>query len=247
MKKSITLQSLLIIFLCNAVFVALYFFMLKHIFQGVDRWVEPFPALGNLTQFLHESERKSIPILFGAGVGFTVISWILVSIFGNKVINSDSADGQKKASTANKSIKKEKKGSITEPDSTQPSLRASLQMLVIFQRQGRLVDFLQEDISQYDDAQVGAAVRNIHTDCKKALKDHVKLEPIFKDEEGQEVTVNEGFDNQAIQLSGNIKGDPPFHGILRHRGWRAAKVQLPKLTASGDNNNVIAPAEVDIV
>ena len=139
--------------------------------------------------------------MLGAGVGFSVISWILVSTFGNKVINSDITDGQKKPTAANKPLKKEKKGSMAELDSAQPSLRASLQMLVILQRQGRLVDFLQEDLSQYEDAQVGAAVRNIHMDCKKALKDHVNLEPIFKDEEGQEVTVKEGFDNQAIQLS----------------------------------------------
>ena len=246
MKKSITLQSLLIIFLCNALFVALCFFMLRYVFQGVDRWVEPFPALENLTKFLHESERKAIPILIGAGILFSVISWLLVSIFGNKVINSGAVDGQNKSS-ANKTSKKEKKGSMAELDSTQPSLRASLQRLVILQRQGRLVDFLQEDLSQHEDAQIGAAVRNIHLDCKKALKDIVNLEPIFKDEEGQEVTVPEGFDHQAIQLSGNIKGDPPFKGILRHKGWRAAKVKLPKLTTGGDNNNVIAPAEVDIV
>ena len=246
MKKSITLRSLLIIFLCNAFFVALYFFMLRYVYQGVDRWIEPFPALENLTRFMHESEKKSIPILIGAGVGFSAISWILVSIFGNKLINTSTVP-EKKPSEPAQQKKKEKKGSLAELESTQPSIRASLQMLINLQRNGRLIDFLQEDLSQYEDAQIGAAVRNIHSDCKKTLKEHIVLEPVLKEEEGQEVTVPEGFDPQAIQLAGNVKGDPPFHGILRHKGWRAAKVKLPKLTPGGENNNVVAPAEVEIV
>ena len=37
-----------------------------------------------------------------------------------------------------------------------------LRLLAILQREGRLLDFLLEDISSYQDAQIGVAVRDIH-------------------------------------------------------------------------------------
>lgn len=246
MKRSITLKSLLIIFLCNAAIIAVYFFLLRHVYLGVERWTEPFPALDNLNKFLHKSERLALPVLFGAGAGFSVISWFLVSLLGNKVIGQCGDSVRTVYADPPKESKKEKKGALAELDSAQPSERASLQMLIILQRHGRLVDFLQEDLGQFEDAQIGAAVRNIHADCKGTLNEHVRLEHVFKDEEGQEVTVQQGFDTQAIQLTGNVKGDPPFKGVLRHRGWRATKVKMPKLTAEGEKNNIIAPAEVEI-
>jgi hypothetical protein len=124
---------------------------------------------------------------------------------------------------------------------------ASLQTLVVLQRKGRLVDFLQENLSEYDDAQIGAAVRSIHSGCKETLSKYIDLKPIFTDEEGKEVTVDQGFDSRAIQLTGNVKGNPPFKGILRHRGWRAVKVQIPQLTSQEEGNNILAPAEIEIL
>ncbi len=244
MKKSITLKSLLIIFLCNAAFIALYFFLLMHVFSGVNKWVEPFPALENLHQFMKTAKSSAIPILFGAGAGFSIISWLLVSFFGNKTINQ--AGGKSSAAVDPKQAKKDKKQTLDELKQAQPSIRASLQLLVILQRQGRLVDFLQEDLSQFDDAQIGAAARNIHSSCRDSIKKHIKLEPIFKNEEGEEISIPEGFDAQAIQLTGNVKGNPPFRGVLKHKGWRASNIQLPKLAPNEDNNNVLAPAEVEI-
>lgn len=241
MKKSITIQSLIIIFLCNAAFIAISFFLIRHIYVGVDKWVEPFPAMENLTKFLHESERLVLPVLFGAGAGFSIIAWLLVSLFGNKLLAQAPGDGK------NTTASKDKKAAVqVETFSAEALQRASLQMLSILQRKGRLIDFLQEDLSQFDDTQIGSAARNIHTSCKETLAKHINIEPIFKDEEGNEITVPQGFDAQSIQLTGNVKGDPPFKGILRHKGWKAVKVQLPKLTSADDKNNVLAPAEVEI-
>jgi len=47
--------------------------------------------------------------------------------------------------------------------------------LAILQEKGRLVDFLMDDITAYDDAQVGAAARVIHQGCKAALQEHFKI------------------------------------------------------------------------
>src|ERR1051325_580645 len=70
----------------------------------------------------------------------------------------------------------------------------AVQMLAILQRDGRLIDFLTEDISPYPDAQIGAAVRDLHQSCKQTLARYVKLEPIIASEEGEPVTVEPPID-----------------------------------------------------
>ena len=121
----------------------------------------------------------------------------------------------------------------------------AVQMLAILQRDGRLIDFLAENISPYPDAQLGAAVRTIHEACRKVLDHYVKLEPILKSEENQPVTVQAGFDASAIKLLGNVTGAPPVRGVLRHKGWHVKEVNLPPLP-QGSGRMVIAPAEVEI-
>ncbi len=121
----------------------------------------------------------------------------------------------------------------------------AVQMLAILQRDGRLIDFLTEDISPYPDAQIGAAVRNLHQSCKQTLERYVKLEPVIASEEGQPVTVREPIDPAEIKLIGNVTGRPPLSGLLRHRGWRVSAVNLPPLPG-GAGRSVVAPAEVEI-
>jgi hypothetical protein len=85
----------------------------------------------------------------------------------------------------------------------------------------------------------------IHENCKQVLDRYVKLEPIINSEEDQPVTVQAGFDPATIKLIGNVIGEPPLKGMLRHRGWRTKDVNLPSLPeASG--RSVVAPAEVEI-
>lgn len=122
---------------------------------------------------------------------------------------------------------------------------AALQMLAILQREGRLIDFLQEDLSLYEDEQIGAAVRSVHAGCKQGIDSHVTLEPVVQDDEGSTITIPAGFDANAIRLTGSVSGNPPFKGVVRHRGWRAAKVELPQLTSSA-NAQVVAAAEVEV-
>src|ERR1700732_177399 len=121
----------------------------------------------------------------------------------------------------------------------------AVQMLALLQRDGRLVDFLAEDISVYPDAQLGAAVRTIHEACRQVLDHYVKLEPILNSEENQPVTVQLGFDPAAIKLIGNVAGEPPVRGMLRHKGWRVKEVNLPPLP-QGAGRMVVAPAEVEL-
>jgi hypothetical protein len=121
----------------------------------------------------------------------------------------------------------------------------AIQMLALLQRDGRLIDFLAENISAYPDTQLGAAVRTIHDTCRQALDHYVKLEPILDSEEDQPVTVQVGFDPAAIKLIGNVAGEPPVRGMLRHRGWRVKEVNLPPLPQAA-GRMVVAPAEVEL-
>ena len=125
------------------------------------------------------------------------------------------------------------------------SLDRAVQVLTLFQRDGRLVDFLTEDVSPYPDSQLGAAVRSIHASCRQVLDRYLKLEPVLSSEEDQPVTVPVGFDPAAIKLVGNVAGEPPLRGLLRHRGWRVTEINLPSLP-QGSGRAIVAPAEVEI-
>jgi hypothetical protein len=136
---------------------------------------------------------------------------------------------------------------MREEEKEDPSMeqRRALHLLSLLQREGRLVDFLQENLQAYDDAQIGAAVRGIQESCQKSLDKYVAPQPVMDQNEGDRVSVPAGFDPSAVKLSGNISGDPPFQGILQHRGWRAGHCDLPTLSGSQDPG-IIAPAEVEI-
>ena len=121
-----------------------------------------------------------------------------------------------------------------------------VQVLSLLQKKGRFIDFLQEDVSAYEDSQIGAAVRNIHKGCREAVSEYMKIEPVMRDSEGNEVTVEEGFDPSAIRVTGNVAGGPPFRGVLRHSGWRVTGTGMPSLPEKQDLS-IIEPAEVEVV
>ena len=121
-----------------------------------------------------------------------------------------------------------------------------LRVLAVLQRDGRLVDFLQEEIDSYADSQIGAAARDIHRSCRKALREYVVMEPIMSGEEGATVNVPADFDPAAVRLTGNVGGAPPFRGVLKHHGWRVVSARLPDTLAAKDKTPVLAPAEVEL-
>ena len=122
----------------------------------------------------------------------------------------------------------------------------ALYALVILQREGRFVDFIREDIKNYDDSQIGAAVRQIHAGCSKVLSENFNLKALYdKNNEGDTITVGENFNAEEIRLSGNVPPKGPYKGILRHKGWASASVNLPKIV-SKTSSMVVCPAEIEI-
>jgi Domain of unknown function (DUF2760) len=121
----------------------------------------------------------------------------------------------------------------------------ALQLLSLLQREGRLVDFLQQDIADFPDADVGIAARVVHDGCRKALRAHADLEPVRTEAEGARVKLEAGFDADAVKLVGDLRGDAPYTGVVRHRGWRARRIELPERVGSHDAH-ILAPAEVEL-
>jgi hypothetical protein len=119
----------------------------------------------------------------------------------------------------------------------------AVQILALLQRDGRLIDFLMEDLSTYADAQIGKAVRDVHASCRESLGRYVTLAPVMDQEEGQQATIASGSDPARIKLLGHV-GAPPVRGVLRHRGWEAIRVELPPLPAAG--RTIVAPAEIEV-
>jgi hypothetical protein len=131
------------------------------------------------------------------------------------------------------------------PTPEQREEAAALHMLGVLQRDGRLVDFLSEELTGFSDAEIGAAARTVHAGCKKAVWGYLDLEPVLREGEGATTTVPTGFDAASIRLTGNVVGEPPFRGTVRHHGWRALNVRIPPPPA-GQDPRVLAPAEVEL-
>ncbi len=126
----------------------------------------------------------------------------------------------------------------------QPS-DGALQILGILQRDSRLIDFLMEDISAYSDDQVGAAVRDLHQQCRDSLSRYLQLGPVIDGVEGSPTKLDTN-DPSTVKLLGNVPvSGRATAGLLRHKGWKAEKIDLPALPAGG-NASIIAPAEVEI-
>jgi hypothetical protein len=107
------------------------------------------------------------------------------------------------------------------------------------------VDFLQQEVTGFSDEDIGAAARVVHGGCRKVLRQYFELESASPQAEGEAVTLPAGFDAQRFRLTGNVAGQPPFRGTLKHHGWVAREIRMPVLNEALDPR-VIAPAEVEL-
>lgn len=132
------------------------------------------------------------------------------------------------------------------PPKAGPTRSDALSLLSALQREARLVDFLKEKLDGYSDAQIGAAARDVHRDSGTVLERMFALRPLTEAAEGAALDVATGFDPLRYQLTGNVVGQPPFHGTLRHHGWEATKCELPAWTGGEAAQKIVAPMEVEV-
>ncbi|QDT16096.1 DUF2760 domain-containing protein [Alienimonas californiensis] len=133
---------------------------------------------------------------------------------------------------------------VKPPEPKRPEGEDALVLLATLQREARLIDFLKEDLSAYDDAQVGAAVRDVHRDAAAALDRLFALGPAVNAEEGSRVDPA-SLPAGRVKTTGHVGGGA---GTLVHPGWAATKVNLPARTGPPDEAaaRVLAPAEVEV-
>jgi len=121
----------------------------------------------------------------------------------------------------------------------------ALQLLGLLQREGRLVDFLMEPITDVPDADIGAAARVVHAGCRRVVTERFDIVAVRSESEGASVTLPAGYDALRNRVTGNVVGQAPYTGHLAHHGWEAREARLPQLTDTHDPR-VLAPAEVEI-
>jgi len=138
----------------------------------------------------------------------------------------------------------------TQPPKPAPALKPpqrseALTLLATLQREARLIDFLKESLTDYSDAQIGAAVRDIQRDAGKVLERLFKVRPISHQEEGTELQAP--ADAERYRLVGTVSGSAPYRGRLVHHGWEATLCEIPEWSGNSTAAKVIAPVEVELL
>ena len=134
----------------------------------------------------------------------------------------------------------------TPPKPKPPARSEAVTLLAALQREGRLVDFLQESMSGFSDAQIGAVARDMHKGCAEVVERMFGLKPVCDQEEESVVNLPKGFDAGRYRLTGKVAGEPPFKVHLAHHGWEATRCELPAWTGTDSAAKVVAPAEVEL-
>ncbi len=119
----------------------------------------------------------------------------------------------------------------------------ALQLLSLLQREGRFVDFVEQEVTTFSDQDVGAAARLVHEGCRRALHAHARVLSVRAEAEGARLSLEKA--SAEVKLVGNVAGSAPFRGVLRHRGWKVEELKLPKLIGAHDPK-VVAQAELEL-
>lgn len=127
-----------------------------------------------------------------------------------------------------------------------PLRSEAVTLLSALQRDARLIDFLMENITTYDDAQIGAAVRDVHKKSKDSLQKMFAIESASSLTESNNTKVPENFDQGLYTLTGKVSGKGPFNGTVEHAGWKITKAEIPLWNGSPESATIIAPIEVEV-
>ncbi len=244
-KKSFWVITLIMVFLAAAVGTGIYFGgnLFVSTFSSEDGQKILIQKIPEGIAFLTLALEKFYlwtPAVLGVFLLSGWVLWLILSISTSSVFKL-----MDKIPAGGRENKSKKRDFLDQKIEQERKRRLFLHSLSVLQRDGRLLDFFDENLSLYEDDQIGAAVRSIQEDCKRAIKKYIDPQPVIEAEEGESVTIEPGFDIDAITLVGNVSGEPPFQGILKHRGWKAGKKDVPKLSDI-QNSGIMTPAEIEI-
>ena len=178
--------------------------------------------------------------------------WTAIRAFFGSLFNGETSERVRLALDVATSVPEIVQQRLPEPAvkpvavAPKPVVNEALILLGSLQREARLIDFLQEDLSNYSDEQVGATAREIHRDASAVFQRFFAIQPVLTETEGTKIEVPMGFDANRFRLTGKLSGDAPYHGVLRHAGWEATRCELPTFLGSESAARVFAPAEIEI-
>ena len=178
-----------------------------------------------------------------------------LSAFFKTLFNRQVADEISHVLQNSKFAGQEQKIPSTETETTpapkpQPSAKASrndaVTLLATLQREARFIDFIQENLDDYTNDQVGAAVRDIHRDCYQVLDRLFGIQEVVTGEEGESISLPKNYQLDRFQLVGNISEEVQSEGKLIHHGWEISKCEIPTWSGNQEASTIIAPAEVEV-
>lgn len=132
------------------------------------------------------------------------------------------------------------------PQPKRPARSDALTLLATLQREARFVDMVQEPLTNYTDAQIGAAARDVFGKSAAVLDRLFALRPVVPEEEGAEVETPPKVDPGRFHLTGNVTGQPPFRGQLVHHGWEATCCEVPQWNGEAGSAMIVAPVELEL-
>lgn len=129
--------------------------------------------------------------------------------------------------------------------------RAVIDFLARLQEKGRLIDFIMDDITAYDNESVGAAARIVHQGCHEVLKECFTIEAVFDGEEMETVQLGDHYDSHKYRLIGKVPDSAPYEGQVLHRGWKTSRINLPRKIQPASapqpsTDTILAPVEIEI-
>ena len=246
-KKSFWIITIFAMFLATCLNICIYqggnWLKVNRLLDNIQEYALIKKILGFMGNVQLTANNFNSWFLPGVLCLFLILGWILWFILKKSTEKIFTKGKNNFEDTKNQSTVK--KDFLDQKIEQERKRRLFLYSLSVLQRDGRLLDFFDENLSLYDDEQIGASVRSIQEDCKKTIKKYINLQPVLDREEGDIIKVEADFDMDSINLIGNITGEPPFEGVLKHRGWKAGKKEIPKLSDIQDST-IIIPAEVEI-
>ena len=131
----------------------------------------------------------------------------------------------------------------TAPAASKQTRRSeALTLLSALQRESRLLDLVCDSLDQYDDAQIGAAARDVLRDTRKSLDRMFGLKPLVDSGEGEAIEIPKDATPVRWRIVGKDSGQ---RGTLIHPGWQATKLDMPQWSGGTEDAMVIAAVEVE--
>jgi len=121
----------------------------------------------------------------------------------------------------------------------------ALSLLSTLQREARFLDLVGESLDGFDDAQVGAAARQVLADVRQSLDRMFAIAPLADQQEGDQLEVPQPAAPARCHIVGRQTAGAT-RGELVHRGWQATHCRVPTWSGATQDALILSPVEIEI-